>query len=68
MAKNLNQLPKGSRIVVDVDPSGTIDVHLEGIQGSGCEGFLDNLADLFEVVKDGRTPEFGMAPDQVVGA
>lgn len=58
MKKSLKHLPTGARIVVGIAPDGGINSRVQGIEGSACEGFLENLEDLFETTKHGHTDEY----------
>ena len=66
MGKKLGELPKGARVVVHVAPDGAIHSAVDGLRGPSCEGFLDNLADLFEFVSHGDTPDMRVVAPVVV--
>lgn len=63
--KTLKQLPKGARIVVNIGADGSIHSRVQGIDGPSCEGFLDNLADLFETLEHSHTDDFYAEVDEV---
>jgi len=46
------------RIILTLQPDGTMKAKVEGITGPGCQGVTDWLHDLGEVVEDRKTAEF----------
>ena len=51
-------------IVIDVDPDGNVTFTVQGIQGKGCQGLAQALAEAMggEVVDHGRTRDHTRIP------
>ena len=58
MKKSLKHLPAGAKIVIGIAPDGKVNSRVQGIAGSACAGFLENLEDLFETTEHGHTEEY----------
>ena len=58
MKKSLKSLPAGAKIIVGIAPDGSVNSRVQGIGGPACEGFLENLEDLFETTEHGHTDEY----------
>ena len=63
MKKSLKHLPAGAKIVIGIAPDGSVNSRVQGIAGSSCEGFLQNLEDLFETIERGHTEEYDVTAE-----
>jgi hypothetical protein len=45
-------------IELEITPEGQIKSTVKGVEGPSCEGLLDFLAEMGEIVADKRTPDF----------
>jgi hypothetical protein len=55
---------KHHEILIDVDPDGIITLTVQGIQGKGCQGLAQALAEAMggRVVDHGRTRDYSRTP------
>ena len=55
---------KHHEILIDVDPDGNVTFTVQGIQGKGCQGLAQALAEAMggEVADQGRTRDYRLRP------